>query len=194
MLIGLTGGIGAGKSTVAAGFARRGATIIDADVIAREVVEPGTPGLDAVVARFGKDVLDDEGALDRAALAEIVFSDPSARGDLEGIVHPEVGREILRRVEAAGPDAVVVVDIPLLAPSQADMYDKIVVVEAPVDLRVERLEGRGLDADGARARIRVQPTDEQRRELADFVITNSGDRTALEWEMDRVWAGLTKGS
>lgn len=194
MLIALTGGIGAGKSTVATGLARRGAVVIDADAISKEVVEPGGAALDRIVERFGADVLDDTGALDRASLADIVFSDPSARSDLEGIVHPVVGEEIVRRVAEQAPETLVVVDIPLLDAEGAKVYDHVIVVEAPQDVRLSRLVERGMDADGAQARIRVQASDEERRAFADFVIDNSGDRSHLEREMDRIWAGLRKAA
>lgn len=190
MLIALTGGIGAGKSTAASLFTRKGAVVIDADALSREVVEPGTPGLEAIVARFGEDVLDETGALDRAALAEIVFADPGARRELEGIVHPAVGAEILRRVAEQPPGTVVVIDIPLLAETDRRGYDAIVVVEAPEDVRIVRLEERGMSADDARRRIRAQASDEERRAIADYVIDNGRDQSQLLREVDRVWAGL----
>lgn len=190
MLIALTGGIGAGKSTAASLFIRKGAVVIDADALSREVVEPGTPGLEAIVARFGEDVLDETGALDRAALAEIVFADPGARRELEGIVHPAVGAEILRRVAEQPPGTVVVIDIPLLAETDRRGYDAIVVVEAPEDVRIVRLEERGMSADDARRRIRAQASDEERRAIADYVIDNGRDQSQLLREVDRVWAGL----
>lgn len=194
MLIGLTGGIGAGKSTVAAGFARRGAVVIDADAISKEVVEPDGPALAAIVERFGSQVLDPTGALDRASLAEIVFADPGARAELEGIIHPMVGEEIARRVEAEPRDALVVIDVPLLVETDARNYDRVVVVEAPTEIRLERLAARGLDRDGARARIAAQVSDEQWRTVADFIIDNGRDRSHLEREMDRVWADLRKAA
>ena len=186
--IGLTGGIGSGKSTVAALLAERGARVVDADRIAREVVEPGTPGLAAVVAEFGPGVLTGEGALDRAALAAIVFGDPAARARLDGIVHPLVRARAAELVAAAPADAVVVQDVPLLVETgQAAGFDLVLVVEADPDTRVQRLVGRGLSADDARARMASQATDEQRRAVADVVLRNDGDRDALAAQVERFW-------
>ncbi|SET00946.1 dephospho-CoA kinase [Geodermatophilus poikilotrophus] len=187
--IGLTGGIGSGKSTVAGLLAARGARIVDADRIAREVVEPGTPGLQAVVAAFGQEVLTAEGALDRPALAAVVFADPDARRRLDGIVHPLVRARATELVAAAPPDAVVVQDVPLLVETgQAASYDLVLVVEADLDTRVRRLVGRGLSEEDARARIAAQASDEQRRAVADVVLDNSGSIEDLEAQVDRFWA------
>ena len=187
--IGLTGGIGSGKSTVAGLLAARGARIVDADRIAREVVEPGTPGLEAVVAAFGQEVLTPEGALDRPALAAVVFADPDARRRLDGIVHPLVRARATELVAAAPPDAVVVQDVPLLVETgQAGSYDLVLVVEADLDTRVRRLVGRGLAEDDARARIAAQASDEQRRAVADVVLDNSGSVEDLSAQVDRFWA------
>ena len=187
--IGLTGGIGSGKSTVAGLLAARGARIVDADRIAREVVEPGTPGLEAVVAAFGQEVLSPEGALDRPALAAVVFADPDARHRLDGIVHPLVRARATDLVAAAPPDAVVVQDVPLLVETgQAGSYDLVLVVEADLDTRVRRLVGRGLAEEDARARIAAQASDEQRRAVADVVLDNSGSVEDLEAQVDRFWA------
>ena len=186
--IGLTGGIGSGKSTVAGLLAARGAQVVDADRIAREVVEPGTPGLEAVVAAFGPGVLTPEGALDRPALAAVVFADPEARRRLDGIVHPLVRARATELVSAAPPDAVVVQDVPLLVETgQAGSYDLVLVVEADTDTRVRRLVGRGLSEDDARARISAQATDEQRRAVADVVLDNSGTQEELAEQVDRFW-------
>ena len=188
--IGLTGGIGSGKSTVAGLLAARGARIVDADRIAREVVEPGTPGLEAVVAAFGQEVLTPGGALDRPALAAVVFADPDARRRLDGIVHPLVRARATELVAAAPPDAVVVQDVPLLVETgQAGSYDLVLVVEADLDTRVRRLVGRGLAEDDARARIAAQASDEQRRAVADVVLDNSGSVEDLEAQVERFWAG-----
>jgi dephospho-CoA kinase len=186
--IGLTGGIGSGKSTVSALLAARGAVIVDADLIAREVVEPGTPGLAAVVEAFGPDVLAADGALDRAALAAVVFADPEARSRLDGIVHPLV-RARARELAAAAPqDAVLVNDVPLLVETgQAASYDLVLVVEADAATRVSRLVRRGLTAEDARARIAAQATDEQRRAVADVVLDNSGTPEQLAEQVDRFW-------
>ena len=187
--IGLTGGIGSGKSTVAALLADRGAVVVDADRIAREVLEPGTPGLAAVVEEFGDGVLTADGALDRPALAAIVFTDPGARARLDGIVHPLVRATAAERVAAAPADAVVVQDVPLLVETgQAGSYDLVLVVEADEETRVDRLVGRGLTAEDARARMASQATDEQRRAVADVVLRNDGDRAALAALVDRFWA------
>ena len=187
--IGLTGGIGSGKSTVAALLAERGARVVDADRIAREVVEPGTPGLAAVATEFGDGVLTGEGALDRPALAALVFNDPDARARLDALVHPLVRARGAELVASAPPGAVVVQDVPLLVETgQADAYDLVLVVETDPDTRVARLVERGLTADDARARIASQATDEQRRAVADVVLRNDGDRAALSAQVDRFWA------
>ncbi|MGY1650416.1 dephospho-CoA kinase [Geodermatophilus sp. SYSU D01119] len=187
--IGLTGGIGSGKSTVAALLAARGAVVVDADRIAREVVEPGTPGLAAVVGAFGPGVRTADGALDRAALASIVFADPEARARLDGIVHPLVRARAQEVVARAPEDAVVVQDVPLLVETgQAGQYDLVLVVEADLETRVARLLLRGLTEEDARARIAAQATDEQRRAVADVVLDNSGTPDALAAQVERFWA------
>ena len=186
--IGLTGGIGSGKSTVAALLAERGARVVDADRIAREVVEPGTPGLAAVVAEFGDGVLTPDGALDRPALAALVFGDPAARARLDAVVHPLVRARAAELVAEAPADSVVVQDVPLLVETgQAGLYDLVLVVEADVGTRVARLVDRGLPEDDARARIASQATDEQRRAVADTVLRNDGDRAELAAQVDRFW-------
>ncbi|WP_448613056.1 dephospho-CoA kinase [Modestobacter sp. URMC 112] len=187
--IGLTGGIGSGKSTVAALLAERGARVVDADRIAREVLEPGTPGLAAVVAEFGAGVLAADGSLDRAALAGVVFADPAARARLDAVVHPLVRARAAEAVAAAPPDAVVVQDVPLLVETgQAGSYDLVLVVETDPEVRVQRLVARGLSADDARARMASQATDEQRRAVADVVLRNDGDHAGLAAQVDRFWA------
>jgi dephospho-CoA kinase len=187
--IGLTGGIGSGKSTVSRLLAGRGAVIVDADVIAREVVEPGTPGLAAVVDAFGPEVLTADGALDRPALAAVVFGDPEARRRLDAIVHPLVRGRATEITAAAPPDAVVVNDVPLLVETgQAAAYDLVLVVEADPETRVARLVQRGLTEEDARARMSAQATDEQRRAVADVVLDNSGTPDQLESQVDRFWA------
>jgi dephospho-CoA kinase len=188
-MVGLTGGIGAGKSAVATRLAARGAVIIDADRLAREVVEPGTPGLAAVVAEFGSGVLTADGALDRPALAAVVFGDPAARARLDAVVHPLVRARAAELVAEAPPDAVVVQDVPLLVETgQAGSHDLVLVVETDLETRVSRLVQRGLSADDARARIASQATDEQRRAVADVVLRNDGDRDQLAAQVDRFWA------
>ena len=187
--IGLTGGIGSGKSTVAALLAEHGARVVDADRIAREVLEPGTPGLAAVVAEFGDGVLTADGALDRPALAAVVFGDPAARARLDAVVHPLVRARAAELVAEAPPDAVVVQDVPLLVETgQAGAYDLVLVVETDEEVRVQRLVQRGLSADDARARIASQATDDQRRAVADVVLRNDGDRDTLAAQVERFWA------
>ncbi len=187
--IGLTGGIGSGKSTVSSLLAARGAVVVDADVIARAVVEPGTPGLAAVVEAFGREVLTADGSLDRPALATVVFGDPEARARLDGIVHPLVRARATELAAGAPPDAVVVHDVPLLAETgQASSYDLVVVVEADPETRIGRLVQRGLTAEDARARIAVQATDEERRAIADVLLDNSGSPDELAAQVDRLWA------
>ena len=194
VVLGLTGGIGSGKSTVARLLAERGAVVVDADVVAREVVAPGTRAHAEVVARFGPGVVAADGGLDRAALASIVFGDEAARDDLNRIVHPAVGEEVLARVAAAGdddPDAVVVLEIPLLAEVGRGRYplDGILVVDVPVDLAVARLVAeRGFTEADARARVAAQASGEERRAIADVVLDNSSDLDHLRAEVDRVWA------
>src|SRR3954468_16839997 len=166
-------------------MAERGAVIVDADRIAREVVEPGTPGLAAVVAAFGEEVLGPDGALDRPALAAVVFADPQARARLDGIVHPLVRARATELAAAAPADAVVVHDIPLLVETgQAGRYDVVLVVQADPEVRVARLVARGLAEADARARIAAQATDEQRRAVADVVLDNSGTRDELAAQLD----------
>ena len=195
MQVGLTGGVGSGKSTVSARLAELGAVVIDADAIAREVVEPGTPGLAALVERFGVDVLDGDGRLDRPKVAAIVFSDDTARADLNAIVHPLVGARTAELMGAAAPDAIVVYDVPLLVESNmAEGFEVVVVVEADTDLRIQRLEQRGMPADDARARMAIQATDEQRRAVATELVLNNGTREELMAEVDALWGRLSGGS
>jgi dephospho-CoA kinase len=191
MLVGLTGGVGSGKSTVSARLADLGAVVIDADAIAREVVEPGTPGLAAVVGRFGANVLDSDGRLDRPKLAAIVFNDDAARADLNAIVHPLVGQRTGELMAAAAADDIVVYDVPLLVESNlAEGFDVVVVVETDPEVRITRLERRGMPESDARARIAIQATDEQRRAVADELIENNGSQDDLIAAVDAVWARL----
>jgi dephospho-CoA kinase len=189
--VGLTGGIGAGKSTVAARLAEFGAVLIDADRLAREVVEPGTEGLAAVVTAFGPGILAPDGTLDRAALGRTVFSDAAARSRLNGILHPRIGALTAERMRAAGLDALVVHDVPLLVENRLGAaYHLVLVVHAPVAERLRRLvEDRGLPAEDAAARIAVQADDDARRAAADVWLDNSGDRQRILDAVDRVWAG-----
>ena len=191
-MVGLTGGVGSGKSTVAALFADKGAVVIDADAIAREVVQAGTPGFDAVVARFGAGVVGADGELDRPALAALVFGDDAQRQALNAIVHPLVGAEAGRRADAAPADSVVVYDVPLLVENGIrDGFDAVVVVLASIDTRLRRLAGRGMAEDDARGRVAAQATDEQRRAMADEIIDNDGSLAELRSQVDAVWARLT---
>ena len=191
MRVGLSGGVGSGKSTVAAMLAEHGAVVIDADAIAREVVEPGTPGYHAVVAEFGESVVAD-GRLDRAALAKIVFDDDDARARLNAIVHPLVGERTAQLMAEAPADAMLVYDVPLLVESGlADGFDTVVIVLAPRDLRLERLAGRGMPAEDARARMAKQATDDERRDVADEIVTNDGTREQLQAQVDALWERLT---
>jgi dephospho-CoA kinase len=189
--VGLSGGIGSGKSTVARALARRGAIVIDADAIAREVVEPGEPGLAAVVERFGSGVLGADGRLDRPALAALVFEDAAARADLNAIVHPLVAAETARRLAAAPADSVVVLDVPLLVEAAKSGYDVVVIVESPEPVRLERLVGRGMSEDDARRRMAAQASDADRRKVADVVLDNSGSEEDLEAQIDSLWAQVT---
>jgi len=187
--IGLTGGIGSGKSTAAGRFAELGALVIDADALAREVVEPGTEGLAAVVAEFGEQVLDGAGRLDRPALARVVFGDDAARGRLNAILHPRIRARAAELIAEAPPGTVVVQDVPLLVETgQSGPYDLVVVVEAPDELRVRRLgRDRGMPAEEVRARMAAQATDEQRRAAADVVLINDGTPEDLRAKVDALW-------
>ncbi|MGH8991259.1 MAG: dephospho-CoA kinase [Acidimicrobiia bacterium] len=192
LLVGLTGGIGSGKSTVARALAGRGAVVIDADVLAREVVEPGTAGFRAVVDRFGPAVVDHDGRLDRPALARLVFEDPAARVDLNGIVHPLVAAETARRTAAAPPGSVVVLDVPLLVEAAKSGYDLVVVVEAPEALRLVRLVARGMDPVDARRRMAAQVSDAERRAVADVVLDNAGTPADLARQVGELWGELER--
>jgi len=187
--IGLTGGIGAGKSALSTTFAKCGAVIVDGDVIAREVVQPGTEGLAALVEAFGDDILLPDGSLDRPALAAKAFRDDDARNLLNGIVHPLVGKRRAEIIASVAEDAVVVEDIPLLVESgMAPMFPLVVVVHADVEVRVRRLvEQRGMSEEDARARIAAQASDEQRRAVADVWLDNSGSPEELIARAQDVW-------
>jgi dephospho-CoA kinase len=201
LMVGLTGGIGSGKSAVAARLAELGAIVVDSDALAREVVAPGTEGLAEVVAAFGPGVLTPDGAMDRAKVAQVVFGDEARRRQLESIIHPRVRDRSDRIVAAASPDAVVVNDIPLLVesglasmpgdglPGRArGQFDLVIVVLASEEVRVARLvELRGMSEPEARARIAAQATDEQRRAVADVQIVNEGTLEELIAAVDAVW-------
>jgi len=191
--VGLTGGIGAGKSEVARLLVGHGAVLIDSDVLARDVVAPGTPGLAAVAAEFGADVVGADG-MDRARMAELVFADPAARGRLEAIVHPLVRARTEELTAAAPADAIVVNDVPLLVEvGLAPTYHLVLVVAADPAVRVDRLAARGMDPADARARIAAQATDEQRAAAADVVLDNSGGRADLAAAVRRLWSDRLVG-
>jgi dephospho-CoA kinase len=194
--VGLTGGIGSGKSTVSQLLAERGAVVIDSDVLAREVVAPGTPGLAAIAEAFGDEILTPDGELDRQALGRVVFADPEARNRLEAITHPLV-RARAREMEADAPDgAVVVHDIPLLVETgQQDKFDVVVVVDADHETQLRRLaDARGMGPDEARARIAAQAAREQRTAAADYVIVNDGSLDHLRRRVDEVWGAVAAAS
>ena len=192
--VGLTGGIGAGKSAVADLLEEHGAVLIDADRIAREVVEPGGPAYQPLIDRFGPAIVDAEARIDRPALAAVVFSDSEALADLNAITHPAIGTEMARRKEAAaGTDAVVVLDIPLLKAAHRETMslDAVVVVDAPVETALARLvEIRGMAREDAEARMASQASREERLSGADFVVDNSKDLEHLGSEVERVWQAL----
>ncbi|CAL9419195.1 MULTISPECIES: dephospho-CoA kinase [Streptomyces] len=192
--VGLTGGIGAGKSEVSRLLVEHGAVLIDADRIAREVVAPGTPGLAAVVAAFGEDVLTEDGALDRPKLGAIVFADPEKLAVLNGIVHPLVGERSRALEEAAAEDAVVVHDVPLLTENGlAPLYDLVVVVDADPATQLDRLVRlRGMTEQDARARMAAQATREQRRQIADVVVDNDVPLEELRRRVKEVWDELVR--
>lgn len=186
--VAVTGGIGSGKSTVSSALAERGAVVIDSDQLARQVVAPGSPGLAAIAEAFGPDVIDEQGALARPALAAIVFSDPAARAVLEGITHPLVRAAFAERQQAAAADAVVVNDIPILTTlAVAAGFALVIGVQVEQELRVSRLIGRGMTESDARARIGSQITDIERAALCDVLLNNDGERSALMAQIDGLW-------
>lgn len=191
-MIGLTGGIGSGKSEVSTRLASKGAVVIDADRIAREVVEPGTPGLARVVAAFGTEVLRPDGSLNREKLGGIVFADPDKLASLNAIVHPLVGERVAELQAQAAADAIVVYDVPLLAENGlAPMYDVVVVVDSSDETRLARLaEHRGMAEHDAKARIAAQAGREDRLKIADIVIDNDGSLDDLDARVDEVWDDL----
>jgi dephospho-CoA kinase len=191
--VGLTGGIGSGKSTVSQLLRARGAVIVDADEVARAVVEPGQPAFEQLVERFGLDIVGPDGRLDRARLAEIAFATEDGTTDLNAITHPAVGKEFLRRMTDAPDDAIVVCDVPLLVESETARsrgYEVVIVVEAPRQVRLDRLERRGVPPSDAEARMAKQASDDERRAIATYVIDNSGDERDLERQVDEIWSDL----
>jgi dephospho-CoA kinase len=199
LVVGLTGGIGSGKSTVSAMLADHGAVIIDADAITRELQEPGTEVFVAMVERFGQQIVASDGSLDRQAVADVVFADPEALADLNAMVHPAVGSEIANRLAAAAdapvPDGatepIVVLDVPLLVETGRSDVAAVIVVDTDPDLQMQRLvQQRGLEAADASARMSRQATRQERLDRADQVIDNTSDLNHLRSETDRVWAWL----
>ena len=194
MRVGLTGGVASGKSTVSAVLRDLGAVVVDADALAREVVEPGTPGLAAVAAAFGPEVLADDGSLDRGRLGAVVFADPDRRQALEAIIHPLVRAGAAQIEAAADPGAVVVHDIPLLVETgQEKSFDAVIVVDVPEDVQVERAaRERGWSREEARSRIAAQASREQRRAAATYVVDNSGTTEDLRQRVAEVFAELVR--
>jgi dephospho-CoA kinase len=194
--IGVTGGLGSGKSTVVHLLASHGAEVVDADQLARSALEVGTPSFDAAVARFGSGILGPDGTIDRPALGKIVFADPEARRDLEAIVHPVVREGTLARIDAlSGTDRVLVLDLPLLVESggrERYRIDGVLVVDSPIDLAIERVvRDRGLDEADARARIAAQVDPGERLRAADFIIMNLGSLDELALMVDGAWNWIT---
>lgn len=190
MLIGLTGGIGAGKSTVAKLFEERGVPIVDADAIARDVVKPGQPALAELVEHFGDSILGAAGELNRGKLAEVAFADAESHEALNAIMHPAVSAETAKRIDALrGDHSVIVHDVPLLVEAGlAGNYDLTVLVDTPAEVRLQRLiELRGMDSEDAKKRIAAQATDEQRRAVCDVALDNSGDIEHLRAQFEQMW-------
>jgi dephospho-CoA kinase len=195
LLVGLTGGIGSGKSAVARLLADKGARIIDADQAARAVVEPGRATLRALADHFGDGILLPDGSLDRAGLARIAFADEASRQALNDITWPAIVEEFTDAIDASPADAIVICDAPLLAeggPGSEREFAAVIVVEAPREVRLERLVARGMDRDDAARRMAAQATDDERREYATYVIDNGGDLDALRRQVDAVWADLER--
>jgi dephospho-CoA kinase len=192
--VGLTGGIGAGKSEVSRRLAAQGAIVIDADLIARKVVAPGTDGLAEVVAAFGPGILAADGSLDRVKLGDLVFAEPDQLARLNAIVHPLVGKRMRELEDSAGPAAIVVHDVPLIAENNlADAYDLVVVVDVPPRIQLDRLVRlRGMSREQARARIAAQASREQRLALAGMVVDNSGSLAELDRQVGDLWAELRR--
>jgi dephospho-CoA kinase len=198
-IIGLTGGIGVGKSTVAGLLADRGADIVDVDLVCRKVIEPGGPAHQAVLDRFGDHLVTTEGVLDRAALAAVVFADPNALADLTAISHPAANRVMAERVSALPAGTIAVLDVAVLVEypklgrwgeGPEGGYQEVVLVEAPLEVRLERLSmQRGMSREDALARVRAQVDDDTRRAVADHIIDNSGDLASLSDQVYRLWAG-----
>jgi dephospho-CoA kinase len=195
MKVGLTGGIGAGKSTVADLFSQKGAVVIRSDELARQVIEPQTPGFQQVIDRFGKDIVNAEGYIDRAKLAQIVFKDDAALKDLENIIHPLVRSKTNQIIDQHTSETIIVNEIPLLLEKKMEsLFDFLVIVISSEKNRLERLAHRGLTAEQATARMAKQVSDEQRKAAADFLIVNDGNLDQLEADVEKIWQTLQERS
>ena len=195
MKVGLTGGIGAGKSTVADLFSQKGAVVIRSDELARQVIEPQTPGFQQVIDRFGKDFVNSEGYIDRAKLAQIVFQDDAALNDLENIIHPLVRSKTNQIIDQHTSETIIVNEIPLLLEKKMEsLFDFLVIVISSEKNRLERLAQRGLAAEQATARMAKQVSDEERKAAADFLIVNDGNLDQLEADVEKIWQTLQERS
>jgi dephospho-CoA kinase len=191
MKVGLTGGIGAGKSTVADLFSKRGAVIIRSDELARQVIEPETSGYEQVLSRFGKEIVNDKGSIDRAKLAQLVFNDDVALKDLENIIHPLVRERTNKLMSAQTPETIIVNEIPLLLEKKMEsLFDFLVIVISTEKNRLERLSQKGLTEDQAKARIAKQVNDDARKAAADFLIVNDGNLDQLDTDVQKIWQTL----
>ena len=191
MKVGLTGGIGAGKSTVADLFSKRGAVIIRSDELARQVIEPDTSGYELVISRFGKEIVNDKGSIDRAKLAQLVFNDDVALMDLENIIHPLVRERTNKLMSAQTPETIIVNEIPLLLEKKMEsLFDFLVIVISTEKNRLERLYQKGLTEDQAKARIAKQVNDDARKAAADFLIVNDGNLDQLDTDVQKIWQTL----
>jgi len=189
LIVGLTGGIGAGKSTVANMFAQLGALTIDADQLARQAIEKGSPGFDEVISTFGEDILSD-GEIDRQRLGSIVFRDSSKRKELESIIHPRVQEALALKIKSLSPGDILIYEIPLLVETgSAGKFDYIITVESDIENRLDRLFERGLEEDEAQRRIAAQASQSERESVADYVVVNDGERADLFADVARVWEG-----
>ena len=195
MKVGLTGGIGAGKSTVADLFSQKGAVVIRSDELARQVIEPQTPGFQQVIDRFGKDFINSEGYIDRAKLAQVVFHDDAALKDLEKIVHPLVRSKTNQIIDQHTSETIIVNEIPLLLEKKMEsLFDFLVIVISSEKNRLERLSQRGLTAEQASARMSKQVSDDERKAAADFLIVNDGNLDQLEVDVEKIWQTLQERS
>ena len=195
MKVGLTGGIGAGKSTVADLFSQKGAVVIRSDELARQVIEPQTPGFQQVIDRFGKDFINSEGYIDRAKLAQVVFHDDAALKDLENIVHPLVRSKTNQIIDQHTSETIIVNEIPLLLEKKMEsLFDFLVIVISSEKNRLERLSQRGLTTGQATARMSKQVSDDERKAAADFLIVNDGNLDQLEADVEKIWQTLQERS